>query len=275
MIIATAWSVQILGKKLVSKMLVKLKLSKAEMEERERFMVLRDIPELNDYREGKWQAERRRSRIHGLFFLMSLHQFGAEPTMSRKELLNAACAFSKEHFGSDWWKNHEDDKEVFSQEDQNPNLEWFQSFRAALLFACLNGDKSLLRILGNWPKSWMAAEWLAVPFPIGIEQLYFAIITAFQLGEVAPKSNKIDDKRIALLCGSLENFSKEKLASNLNDSLQLFVTRLKKKSVLPYEAIAVEETIIVLLAKLHGGLDLLSSIDQKYHHLLMQPPQAK
>ena len=151
-----------------------------EMIERERVIITERLPYFGTYREGKRQASAREMEIHRVFFLLSLHHFGVPPTTEQSGLLDVGCELARDFFAGDWWKSHKRDIAHMLREKGNDELEWFEPLRLSLLLAALNSDRQLLQILADWPSGWMRAEWRAAPFPEGIEQLYFAILT--QLG---------------------------------------------------------------------------------------------
>ena len=236
-------------------------ISRSEMAERETFLVAIEIDEIGDYFEGKRQADARELELHALFFLLSLHHFDTPPTISQKNVVDIGCKLACEFFTGGWWKNHKRDVAHMSRKKDNEDLAWLGALRLACLFAALNSDARLLKRLGDWPSSWMRAEWQADPFPEGIEQLYFSVLTASGFGEIDSDRGRISDARIKLLFDAVSEPDNGSLATALNDSLVLFNKSLKGKKVLPYEAIAIEESVIVLLWKLSRNTNLFDSID--------------
>lgn len=252
-----------------------ISLSPNEMDDGERFIAEKRIPEFGSYYEGKRQAGARANELHALFFLLSLHHHGASRTIEQITVVDLGCRLAEEFFTGDWWKQHQCDIEQLSRKEDNEELAWLDPLRLSLLFAALNSDSSLLKSLGAWPSDWMIAEWSAVPFPQGTEQLYFAMLNQCGFGTFQLDGSRIDDDRIKLLFDVLSSPDDSVLAAALNDSLKLFSKSLKGKKVLPYEAIAVEETIITLFWKISKDTDLLNSIhsDLQPHILTLAESQ--
>lgn len=259
----------------MNKVAIKFSISPAEMNEREHFSVAQNLPDVRKYREGKRQAFARELELHTLFSLLSLHHFGAERSVESSDILDLAVSLGIEFFEGDWWTQHKRDVVQLSREEGNEDLQWFEPFRLSFLFASLVNHKRLLQTLGQWPESWMQAEWRATPFPDGIEQLYFLLLTRFGLGDIASETAGIGDARIKSLYEAIAKPRNGRLGAALNESLQRFAMTLKGKEVLPYEAIAIEETIIVALWRVYESTDLASEVEPKFHQLLLFPEAIK
>lgn len=106
----------------------------------------------------------------------------------------------------------------------------------------------------------MTAEWRPFPFPDGIEQFYFAMITFFGIGKTDFDPGRVKDKRIAALISALEQAKAADVTAAINQTLKLYRKKIEKRDFAPYEAIAVEESVLVHLWRLVKGEDLIADI---------------
>jgi hypothetical protein len=87
------------------------------------------------------------------------------------------------------------------------------------------------------------------------------MMTTCGFGTIESNANQVTDKRIRLLFDAFLAPTDKGLQMAMNRSLDLFNRRLKGKELVPYEAIAIEETLITLLWKLKENVDLSEAID--------------
>ena len=106
----------------------------------------------------------------------------------------------------------------------------------------------------------MTAEWRPFPFPDGIEQFYSAMIRFFGIGKTELDPDRVKDKRIAALMSAMEEAKAADVTTAMNQTLKLYRKKIEKRDFAPYEAIAVEESVLVHLWRLVKGEDLTADI---------------
>ena len=165
-------------------MSISLSLAEHELVDQEAFFVSEELDDLGTYRIGKRQGSSRLLDLHAVFGWFAILRFGVSPSADPQNVLRKACDLATEFFTTSWWENHDCDIERMKRDPGNDALTWLEPLSLGLLFAGLIEDASLLKTLGKWPANWMVAESRAVPFPQGLEQLYFSMLNGCGLSMI-------------------------------------------------------------------------------------------
>lgn len=244
-----------------------VKVDIAELSGREKKIVEKYVPTMGQYRSS--QTLPRRREVRRLFDVLVMHSQGVEPTIPQDQILDLGCRLAESYFSEAWWRGNADDELMLSRENKNPELVWLEVFRLSLLFAGLAENRELLKLLGQWPEAWMRPELATNPFPIGIEQVYFAILHRFGISEVPADSSLISDQRMGMLFEGLAGQSDSELSESCNRSLDIFEKCRDSLGEGAFSAVAIEESVIVHVARVMAGVDLLADIDSSQAPLIL------